>query len=195
MLDLGSDEKTLLANMRKTTRYLIRQAEKLGVKIVSSKDPDDLKDFLTLYDQTAKRHHFVQHTGIREEFTELSKDDQILLFKGYHQKKLLSAALVVFYNNQAIYHHSASIDQKIPVNYLLQWEVIKEAKRREKEIYNFWGVAPLGKPNHPWLGLSLFKKGFGGRLIEYLHAQDLPLSPLYCTTYMIDWFRRIRKGY
>lgn len=195
ILDLKKTEEELLTGMRKTTRYLIRQAQKLGIEIVKSKDQADIDEFLTLYKQTAKRHNFIEHKGIREEFNILLKDSQILLFKGYFGKKLLSAALIIFYNHQAIYHHSASIEQKIPVNYLLQWEAVKEAKRRNMDIYNFWGIAPDGNNRHPWQGLTLFKKGFGGEKREYLHAQDLPLSLLYCTTYILEFFRKIRKGY
>ncbi len=195
ILDLDKTEESLLAGMRKTTRYLIKQAQKIGAVIKQSKNTADLAEFLKLYNQTADRHNFVPHKGIREEFTELLKDNQINLFQGYYQNKLLSAALIVFYNHQAIYHHSASIEQKIPINYLLQWEVIKEAKRRGKSVYNFWGVAPEGKKRHPWKGLSLFKEGFGGRKIEYLHTQDYPLSLTYCATYILDTVRKFRKGY
>jgi peptidoglycan pentaglycine glycine transferase (the first glycine) len=195
VLDLGPAEEDLMAQMRKTTRYLIRQAQKLGVKIIKSRNPADLKDFHALYEKTARRHSFVQHKGIEEEFRKFLKDDQVILMKGYYQNKLLSEAIILFYNNQAIYHHSASIEQKIPVNYLLQWEVIREAKKRGMELYNFWGIAPEGKARHPWLGHTMFKKGFGGRKTEYLHAQDLPLSWSYGKTYLIEWARRIKKGY
>lgn len=194
VLDLNADE-VMLANMRKTTRYLIRQAQKLNVKIVKSRDKKELAQFLSLYHRTANRHQFIEHKGIEDEYSTLLADNQVLMFLGYYQEKLLAAALIVFYNNQAIYHHSASIDQKIPVNYLLQWEAILEAKRRGKSLYNFWGIAPENKPNHPWKGLSLFKKGFGGRSVEYLHAKDLPLSPKYYATYIIELIRKIRKGY
>uniref|UniRef100_A0A7C4M2K6 Peptidoglycan bridge formation glycyltransferase FemA/FemB family protein n=1 Tax=candidate division CPR3 bacterium TaxID=2268181 RepID=A0A7C4M2K6_UNCC3 len=195
VLDINKSENELLAGMRKTTRYLIKKAEKLGVEIIKSKKFKDLDDFFSLYAETARRHKFVQHVSIREEFEELSKEDKIIIFKGCYQKKLLAVALIIFYNNQAIYHHSASIEQKIPVNYLLQWEAIKEAKRLGKNLYNFWGVAPEGKKRHPWLGHSLFKRGFGGRIISYLHAQDYPLSIRYCTTYVIELLRKWRKGY
>ena len=195
VIDLNQDEDKLLSTMRKTTRYLIRQAQKQGVKVVKTSNKKDLKDFLSLYESTAKRHHFVKHQGIIEEFNEFAKDNQILLFKGYFQGKLLSAAMIVFYNHQAIYHHSASIDQKIPVNYLMQWEIIREAKNRGKKIYNMWGVAPSGNLRHPWVGLSLFKKGFGGETVEYIHTQDLPLTAYYYYTYMIETLRKIWKGY
>ncbi len=195
VLDTNRSEDELLMGMRKTTRYLIRRAERLGVEIVKSKKKEDLDDFFSLYEETARRHKFVQHKNIKEEFEEFLKDDQIMIFKGYYQKKLLAAALIIFYNHQAIYHHSASIEQKIPVNYLLQWEVIKEAKKRGKNIYNFWGIAPEGKSRHPWFGHSLFKKGFGGRVISYVHAQDFPFSIRYYVTYMIELLRKWQKGY
>jgi peptidoglycan pentaglycine glycine transferase (the first glycine) len=195
VLDLSASEEELMKQMRKTTRYLIRQAQKMGVEIQVRKDPAELAPFLELYRSTAQRHQFVQHAGILEEFIEFLKDDAILLYKGLYEGKLLSAALILFYNNQAIYHHSASIEQKIPVNYLLQWQAILEAKRRGKDVYNFWGVAPEDKPKHPWRGLSLFKRGFGGREIEYIHAKDLPLSPLYAKTYLIEAIRTKWKRY
>lgn len=195
VLDIDKPDEVLLSNMRKTTRYLIRQAEKMGVRIEKSANASDLYEFLALYKTTAQRQKFVPHRGIQEEFEALRKNGQIVLFKGYFEKKLLSGALILFYNNQAIYHHSASIAQKIPVNYLLQWKAIQEAKKRGMNIYNFWGVAPVENNRHPWQGLSHFKKGFGGRLVEYLHVKDLPLSSLYCATYSIEVIRKLWKGY
>jgi len=104
--------------------------------------------------------------------------------------------MILFYNHQAIYHHSASIPSKAPVNYLLQWEVIKEAKRRGKSVYNFWGIAPDGLDRHPWKNLTLFKKGFGGEQVNYLHAHDYPVSKLgYRFNYLVEYFRKIYKGY
>ncbi len=195
VLNLTKTEQDLLSGMRKTTRYLIRQAQKLGVTIEINRDLKDMEEFLSLYSQTAMRHRFVEHKSIKEEFEQFVKDDKILLFKGYYQKKLISSALIIFYNQQAIYHHSASIEQKIPVNYLLQWEAILEAKKRGISRYNFWGIAPPGKSRHPWKGLTIFKQGFGGEAIEYLHAKDLPYSISYCTTYILETLRRIWKGY
>jgi lipid II:glycine glycyltransferase (peptidoglycan interpeptide bridge formation enzyme) len=195
VLDLTPSEEELLSGMRKTTRYLVRQAQKLGVMIKTSTNVKDIKSFLTLYKQTARRQRFVTHDGIEEEFEIFQRDDQVVLYQGFYDDKLLAAALVIFYNNQAIYHHSASIEQKIPVNYLLQWEIIREAKRRQKEFYNFWGVSPDGKPRHPWSGLSSFKKGFGGNVVTYLPIQDLPLTYKYYFTFFLETYRKWAKGY
>lgn len=196
VLDLDKSEEELLKGMRKTTRYLIRWALKNNVVITKTDDFKNLKDFQSLYDLTSKRHHFIKHTAIREEFEIFASSNQALLFKGYYQNKLLAAAIIIFYQNQAIYHHSASIDQKIPVNYLLQWEVIKEAKKRGLPVYNFWGISPSQKKNHPWNNLTLFKKGFGGREVVYNHCQDLPLNKFsYLATFLVEYIRKTLKGF
>ncbi|KKR34445.1 MAG: Methicillin resistance protein [Candidatus Gottesmanbacteria bacterium GW2011_GWC2_39_8] len=195
ILPLDKTEEELLSGMRKTTRYLVKQAEKLGVEIVNTKDPRDLDKFTKIYRETAVRQGFVPHLGLKEEFEILSKEDQVILLLGKYQREILSGAMIVFYGNQGIYHHSASYKQKVPVNYLLQWRAIQEAKKRGMKYYNFWGIAPEGKLRHPWEGLTTFKKGFGGNLTEYLHAQDLPISSKYMLNWTLETLRRVKKGY
>ncbi len=195
VLDINKSEEELLAGMRKTTRYEIKQAQKLGVEIVKSYDKKDLNDFLALYRETSERHGFVPHLGIREEFEVYSREKCALLLLGKYLGKVLAGAIIIFDGNQAIYHHGASVWSKVPVTYLIQWEAIKEAKKRGIKIYNFWGIAPGDMPNQPWRGITLFKTGFGGRAVSFLHAHDLPVSKKYFFTRSIESLRRIAKGY
>lgn len=192
VLPLDKDEKALLTGMRKTTRYLIKKAAKIGVVIEKS---DDINNFLKLYEDTTKRHRFVKHKGLEEEFSVFSKEGQLSLYFAKYDNKIIAGALILFIGNQAIYHHGASISNEIPGSYAIQWEAIKEAKQRGKSLYNFWGIAPEGKPHHPWNGLTLFKTGFGGEIRQYLHTKDIPLTPLYILTYGIETVRKWHKGY
>ena len=80
VLDINHEEM-IFAGMRKTHRYLIKQAQKFGVKIIKTVKPDKLDEFVKLYDLTSKRQHFVKHKGIKEEFEIFSKDKQIILFE------------------------------------------------------------------------------------------------------------------
>lgn len=192
VLDLTKSEEEILREMRKTTRYLIKKAHKMGVKIVKSQD---IGKFLNLYDRTAKRQKFIMHKGIREEFEIFKKYKQVNLYLAEYNKEILSGAIILYSNNQAIYHHGASVPSPIPASYLLQWEAITEAKKNGLSIYNFWGIAPPNKKRHPWRGHTLFKTGFGGKVVEYIHAQDLPLTRAYWITYIIELIRRVKKGY
>lgn len=198
VLDLkGKSEDELLAGMRKTTRYLVRKALKIGVKVQTSDDPAAFQAFTRLYRETAQRQHFMPHRGIEEEFQILGQENKLKLFIASYEGEVLAAALIVFYGNQAVFHHSGAklFNNDIPASYLLQWEAIREAKRLGFARYNFWGVAPPEKNNHPWQGLSLFKMGFGGRLVRHIHSQDFPLSYKYLRPYLIESFFRLRKGY
>lgn len=197
VLDLDKSEEEILAGMRKTTRYLVKKAQTLPIIVTKSTDKGDFAKFMRLYETTSKRHHFIPHRGVEEEFDIFCKDKQALLFLAHYKKKILSGAFVIFYGDQAVYHHGASSDEfrDIPTAYLLQWEAIKEAKRQGKKLYNFWGVVPPEKPRHPWQGLTLFKTGFGGRRLNFIHAQDLPLSISYWKTFAIETVWRIRRGY
>lgn len=99
----------------------------------------------------------------------------------------LAASIIIFTKNAAFYHQGASIHTKIPVTYLLQWEAIKEAKNRNCQFYNFWGIYDEKRPNRTpksWQGLTLFKTGFNGQIKRFLPTQDYIISPKY----YLNWF-------
>lgn len=196
ILDITSSEEEILRGLRKSTRYLVRKGKKLGVKVVEGKTESDFSAFFRLYQETAKRQAFVPHQGLREEWEILGSQNLARLFLAKYQGKILAGALIVFYGNQVIYHHSgASLESDIPASHALLWEAICQAQKEGKPIFNFWGIAPASKPRHPWQGLTLFKMGFGGEMQEFIHAQDLPLSLFYWFTYLIETGRRIARGY
>lgn len=198
VIDVTKSEEVLLKEMRKSHRYLIRKAQTLDIKIRKSTDLADITIFLQLYKDLSKRKNFVPHKGISEEFEIFTKDNQAVLFLAEYYGKIISGALIIFLPKMAIYHHAATLNEyrNIPSMYLLQWEVIKEVKKRQIPFYNLWGVVTdSDSKRHPWQGLSLFKKGFGGEMEEFVHAQDLPLNFLYWKTYFIDYLTRLMKGY
>lgn len=198
VLDITKSEDQLLGEMRKSHRYLIRKSATMNIKIIRTKNINDISSFAPLYKDLSYRKHFIPHKGVKEEFEVFSKDDKAMLFLAQYQNKIIAGALFSFIGNTAIYRHSASSQRyrDIPAMYAILWEAIKEAKSRKKEFFNFWGIAPIGaSKRHPWHGLSLFKIGFGGRMEEFLHTLDLPLSILYWKTYLIELFTKIIKGY
>ena len=198
ILDVNQLEEQLLKGMRKTTRYLVHKAEKDGVEIMKSKKPEDLKIFDKIYEETATRQHFTPYSKkfLQSEFEAFQKDNQISFFFAKYNNEVVSAAMIIFYGESGYYHQGASSGKypKIPAPYLLQLEIIREAKKRGLRYYNFWGISSEDKPRHPWAGLSLFKKGFGGFSEEYIPAQDLVLKKSYWLTYLIEKARKIRRG-
>lgn len=188
LVPIAESEDVVLSKMRKTTRNLVRRAERDGVVITKSQNVKDIDYLYDLQIVTSQRNNFVPFSKkiMQTEMEIMSADNQCVLFLGSFEGKVTGAAIIVFMGKFAFYYQSGSIESKVPVNYLLQWEVIKEAKARGCTLYNMWGIAPIDKPNHPWAGLTTFKTGFGGYNKNYLHAQDLPLSPKYHLTRLIE---------
>lgn len=199
ILDLtNKSEDQILSEMRKTTRYEIRQAQKRGYEVVKSTDLKDLKIFLKLYHQTVTRTNFIPFSDkyITEEFLAFSKNNQVMLFLEKHNNKIVAALMIIFYGKGAFYHQGATNPSgKETVSYLAQWEAIKEAKKRGCTFYNFWGIAPIDDPKHPWYGLSLFKKGFGGKRVNFVHAQDYSIKFWrYLPIYVLETIRRLKRN-
>lgn len=198
-LDIAKSEEELLALIRKGTRYEIRKAIKENIKVTTSTDEEEMKKFYDVQVETAKRQKFVpfSYKFLHEQFKVFTENGKALLYKAEFENKLLAQAFIIFYNREAVYHYGASTDEgrRHPGAYLIQWEAIKEAKRRGMTRYNFWGVAPENKKNHRFSGLSLFKRGFGGEDFEYLHAQDLIIDyPKYLFSYVIEFFRKMARN-
>ncbi len=197
-LDIMKTDTELLENMRKTTRYEIKKGEKDGIKITQTSNLKNIRQFYKLQIQTSKRQKFVpfSYEYLYEQFKVFARNNMALLYSAILNKKLLAQAFVIFYGKEAVYHYGASTEEgrKYPGAYLIEWQAIKEAKRRGMTRYNFWGVSPINKPNHRFHGLSIFKRGFGGEDVEYLHAQDLIINyPKYLLNYAVETIRKITR--
>lgn len=199
ILDISITEEELLKNMKKRTRYSITKAQKDGVVVVGSDKLDDIESFYNVYMETAERQDFVPFSRdyIKKEFEIFSKEKNILIFFAKYNDEVIATAMIIYCNGSGFYHHGASTRNHtaVPASEFLQWQAIREAKKRGMNLYNFWGVAPEDSVNHPWLGLSRFKKGFGGFCEEYIHAQDYPITMKYWLNFAVETFRRIKRRY
>ncbi len=224
LLKLDRSEEEILMAMRKTTRNLIRRAEKEGVTIEESKDPmNDLQHFIRLHDETRKRHHFTPYTNafFRAQVKNFSgHEPRCILYLAKYQGDVISASIHMHCGKETSYHHgaSSSAHSKIPASYLLQWRAIQDAKKRGDRVYNFWGIAPQQEERvassdqrvdeeklpatrypqiakHPFSGVTLFKTGFGGEVMNLAHCMDVPLSSRYYLTRGIEMVRKWRRGF
>ena len=199
LLDISLSEEQLLANMKKRTRYSINKAKKDGVEIFSMDNASHVEEFYPIYLETAKRQVFVPFSleYIKKEFEIFSKENKILVFFAKYKGEIITTAMIIYTNGSGFYHHGASIRKysNITSAELLQWSAILEAKKRGLKLYNFWGISPEDNKNHPWTGVTQFKKGFGGFAEEYVHAQDYPVTLKYWLNYTIETIRRIKRKY
>lgn len=205
LLDATPDEETLLGQMRKGHRYSIRKAKREGAKVEKLKNLKNKKlknqaieDFYQIYQKTLAREDFTgfSKTYLKNELKSFADDNQCLIFHTKYKGEVIASALIIYYGNYGFYHQGASTRKykKVPATHILQWEAIKEAKKRGCQYYNFWGIAPPGADKkHPWHGLTFFKQGFGGQRLDLVPARDIKLDWKYNFTRLIEkWQRRKR---
>jgi len=181
LLPIDKSEDDLLKEMRKTTRYSIKKASKDGAIVEKRTDLPAVDDFYTNYQETVKREGFVPFSKnyVRQEFSIFNQTGNAQFFFCKYQNQILASALIIFTKSTAFYHQGASVHSRIPAAYLLQWEAIREAKKRGCQFYNFWGIYQAGRTPKTWPGLTLFKTGFGGKQVDYVWTQDYVISPTY----------------
>jgi len=183
ILNLSDSKEELLSKFHYKTRYNINLAKRKGVIVKTFTKKDYKKyfeDFWILINKTAKRDGFRPH--IKKHYQNLLEVFNAELFVAEYQNKIIAANIVVFYNQTAIYLHGASDYEyrNVMAAPLLQWEQIKEAKKRGCIQYDFWGI-----DEKKWPGITRFKKSFGGKEIEYLGAYDLVFQPLWYGVYKV----------
>lgn len=194
-LDLSKSDDELLASMRKNTRYELKRSSKIGIEVTSSTDIAKLNSFYTIQLETAKRHGFIPFSKkfLVEQFKVFVEENKVLLYEAHHEGVLLAQAFVIFCGQEAAYHYGTGTEagRRLPGAYAIQWEAIQEAKRRGMTRYNFWGVTKTNQTKHRFYGVSVFKRGFGGEEVAYLHAQDLVINKhKYMKNYAVEFVRK-----
>jgi lipid II:glycine glycyltransferase (peptidoglycan interpeptide bridge formation enzyme) len=180
-LNLTKTEEELLSVMHQKTRYNINLAQKKEIKIrISDKNNIDFDTFWGLTQKTTKRDSFSVYP--RECYKKMLEIPGAELFVAEIDNKIVAANIVLFCTGQAIYLHGASDYEyrNLMAPYLLQWEQVKEAKRRNCTEYDFWGIDEI-----KWPGVTRFKRGFGGQEITYPGAYDLIFQPFWYIIYKL----------
>jgi lipid II:glycine glycyltransferase (peptidoglycan interpeptide bridge formation enzyme) len=192
-------EETLLKSFKKKTRYEVKKALK-NCEFEVYDDTSKFEDFFYILTATAKRNGWkpFPENFIKEELKVFSKYKKASLILAKHNQKYIAGAIFVHYANQTSYHHSGSLKEykHLSAPYGIIWHAYKEALKQKSTHLNFWGLAPINsKANHPWAGLTQFKKKFPGEQIQWLPAKDIVVTPKYLFTHIYDKIEKVKKGY
>jgi len=184
ILDLSRSPDEIMADMHEKTRYNIRLAERKGVKVFPApKSNDGFETFWQLLKETTERGRFKGHG--KEYYRNMLDVMNARILFAEHDGKVLAAILLISFGGRVTYLHGASNRERreLMAPYLLHWQAILDAKEQGYKEYDFWGVAPEGAKDHPWAGITRFKKGFGGKYVEYPGTYDLPLNKFWYGLY------------
>ncbi len=175
-IDLRASEAAILAQMKQKGRYNIRVAQRHGVSVVQDASGQGLADFQRIYEETAARQgmdakppeYFQALASL------LSSRHCGSVFFAEHQDTRVAAAVVVYFGRRATYFFGGSLDSRreVMAPYLLHFEIMRAAKALGYDWYDLWGTAPEGEADHPWHGISVFKRKFGGVPLDLVPTLD-----------------------
>lgn len=203
---LTEDEK-LLASMKPKWRYNIRLAGRKGVTVREGTGAD-LPEIQRLLAVTGRRDGFGVHSlAYYARATELFVPAGLAAWLvAEHEDRMLAAIAVFALGRTAWYMWGASGDEgrNLMPNHALQWAAMRWARDRGCATYDLWGIPDEvgAEPDayaepESWgegglWGVYRFKQGFGGRVVRYTGAWDLPLSRAGYALYRLGL--RVRRG-
>ena len=183
VLHLDLPEEHLLGKMHQKTRYNINLASKKGLTFT---EKENLDVFWGLLKKTAEKDNFSTHSkDYYKKLLQFFKDKEgfiVKMFLVYLEGKPVAGAIVLVYANTAYYLHGA-MDRNyanMMAPYFMHWEIIKWAKNHRLGYYDFWGIDA-----NKWPGVTRFKLGWGGNVVEHPGSFDLPVSWFWYFAYSI----------
>lgn len=199
IINLENSEADLLAKMRRQTRYEVRRAEKLKLKVDSisadkSRFKELLDEFFETQQKTAMRQHFIPPS-----FKELEAEcdsfgkNAVLYVSRTKDGAPVAYGLILKWGEEADYFEAASTDlnRRLPGAYALLWQAMKDLKAEGYTRFNLWGIAPEGQPHHRYAKVTTFKTGFGGDIVNFVPAHDLVISKIkYLPDLVIETARK-----
>jgi lipid II:glycine glycyltransferase (peptidoglycan interpeptide bridge formation enzyme) len=198
-----SDEE-LLARMHSKTRYNIRLAEKKNLVISYEKNS---AVFMKLMEETGVRDGFRLHAKKHYEYILSSSiAEQITL---WHESTPVAVGVFIPFGKTYTYLFGASNYElrNVMAPHLIQWEGMKLGKKHGCSRYDFFGIAPSINstkeegveksdehqydPKHQYSGVTRFKLGFGGSVVEEAGTFDIRIRLFFYKLY--EAVRTIRR--
>jgi lipid II:glycine glycyltransferase (peptidoglycan interpeptide bridge formation enzyme) len=189
-ISLERSEKELFASLSENARRNIKKAQKNDIRIeeIWFKDDKDnfyFDKFYSLLMILSKMKKFYSPSK-EEYFKKMSafKQTSTLLFA--YGKDASEPMAVVWYASygKIITYMQTGITQRgydLLANYLLVWEGILRARKRELQVFDFETAYDprYPKENKKWKGYTEFKKRFHGEVIEYPPTWIKIYNPLF----------------
>lgn len=181
VVDLTKSEAELRSGLNSGHRNLINGTERRGLQIIQSQDERDLRVFLEMLIDTAKRAKVKFHPEqyYRDLWKIMNPKGNAKLYLAKHDDDYVASALIYDYNGTRYYAHAGAfqaLNRKLNASVSLLWRAIIDAKTLGMMSFDLWGVAPSDDPKHKWAGITSFKKGFGGSTVRFLGTYDIPLN-------------------
>lgn len=111
------------------------------------------------------------------------------LFSKHGSILLLGGILYFTYGKEVLSFIGGAYEEYMEFQpfYTIHYEMIKYALENGYEHYNFYGISSDLTPKDPMYGIYIFKKGFGGEVVELIGEYDYVVRPGYYLLYDVSY--------
>lgn len=181
-IDLTKSEEELLKGFKSKTRYNIRYAQKIGVKVVEDNSEKAFNTYIKLMRETVHRQRFYAHTEKyhRLMWKFLHKAGIANLLVAKYKNKIPTAWVLFKWKDRLYYPYGASTHEQknIQASSAMMWAAIQFGKQHRLKTFDLWGREE-GK------GFAHFKEGFNPEIVEFLGTWDLVINKNLYSLYLV----------
>lgn len=197
LLDLRPAPEELLGAMKKKTRQYIRKAERGGVV---TEETTDLDRYLSVLRRVAARDGFALHDRAYFERIRSAFGNGVHLTMARVGGDDVGALLVVRRGDRAweMYGGWSGEHAEERPFYLLKWRSIVRMRELGATRYDMWGLTERGvsadrtvAQDDPLAGVEQFKLGFGGEVVSWVGAVDVPVRAALYPIWRLAGRRRL----
>jgi len=187
----GTYFESVVTCFESKTRYNARLAKKKGLQIFWDKSDETFEEFWSIMEKTSDRQEFVPYT--RSYYKNVLKNDwaDLVLVKT-PEGQTTNAWMGSFISGMGMYLYGGSdlsFSSLKGAEYIHTAAIIRTLQKCGKTVetdiggqfelvYDMGGSSLLDGALPAWDGYSKFKKGFGGKIVEYLpHTYDVIYKP------------------
>ena len=177
LLDLTGNDEAFKAKLPSRLLRYHKSANKKGITIKKSHNPDDIHYLLDLQKALASKKGI--NTFSENYLKNELKQPFATLYLADFQDKVIAAGLVFDDKTTRYNLQGAQSDEgrSLHATGILTIELIMDARAKNLKTFDFWGIAPEGaSENHPWAGFTNFKKTFAGYEYDHAGTYDLVLN-------------------
>lgn len=191
VIDLEQSEEQIIGAMNSTRRKQFRGATRRGFSFDECDSDEDFLLGLKMLRQTSESRSFeVKDDFYFDRFRTLVDEGVAKVFVAKHhgETKVVGYVIDDFDTRYYLYVGRDLSNNSLQISAPFIVFLILDAKRRGLRFFDFYGISARDDVNDEWTGFTVFKKTFGGRVVQYAGAWEFSVAPVrYLLRRLIDW--------
>lgn len=177
--DLSQPGGSFADGIRSKHRYYVRKADAAGIRWEDDCSERGSQALVSLHREMAESKGLAARPMTAEHCTALHEalDGGMTIFTGYIGERPVASCLTLDFGKKSFYYIAASgkDGRTIGASYAMIPRLVEALRAKDIEHLDFGGIAPASPQA---AGVDHFKKGFGGRIVEYLGEWEWSSTPL-----------------